>query len=210
VHTHYIEQGRKDILIPIGQDLFHNDDMRGRTSSGREIEKVDMEKAFEDAWKFYSGLIDSAIEHSEQVHVYYSIGNHDEFSGWSFVKALEKRYYDQVIFDTRFKERKVHMLGTNFVGMNHSDKKKLKKLPENFSTEFPIEWSKATTREVLVGHEHTEEVTIVSDSGGLVLRRMPTGNMTDGWHDIMGYTTAHKRFQILEYSESEVKDIHYV
>lgn len=208
---YHLEKRRKDVLFIIGQDLMHNDDMRGRTSSGREIQKVDMEKAFEDAWKFYVPLIEKAIERSNQVHVYYSIGNHDEYSGWSFVKALEKRYKDQVTFDTRFKERKVHMLGKNFIGMNHSDKKRLNKLPENFSTEFPIEWSQAETREVFVGHEHKEDVIhLVSDNGGIVLRRMPTGNKIDDWHDSMGYTTAHKRFQIFEYDETKVLRSHYV
>lgn len=206
-----LEKPRKDVLFIIGQDLFHNDDFRGRTSSGREIQKVDMEQAFEDAWKFFAPLIEAAIKNSEQVHVYYSNGNHDEFSAWSFVKALEKRYGGQVTFDTRFKERKVHMLGSNFIGMNHSDKKKLNKLPENFSTEFPLEWSKATTREVFVGHEHKEDVIhIVTDNGGIVLRRMPTRNKIDDWHDSYGYTTAHKRFQVFEYSETEVLRSHYV
>ena len=208
---YYLEKPRKDILFIIGQDLFHNDDMRGRTASGREIQKVDMEKAFEDAWMFYVPLIEKAIENSQMVHVFYSIGNHDEFSGWSFVKALEKRYGDQATFDTRFKERKVHMLGKNFIGMNHSDKKNIKRLPENFATEFPLEWSKATTREVFVGHEHAEkEIELVSDTGGIVLRRMPTRNKIDDWHDSMGYTTAHKRFQIFFYNETEVIGSVYV
>lgn len=207
----FLEKPRKDILFIIGQDLFHNDDMRGRTASGREIQKVDMEKAFEDAWMFYVPLIEKAIENSQKVHVFYSIGNHDEFSGWSFVKTLEKRYGDQATFDTRFKERKVHMLGKNFIGMNHSDKKNIKRLPENFATEFPLEWSGATTREVFVGHEHAEkEIELVSDTGGIVLRRMPTRNKIDDWHDSLGYTTAHKRFQIFFYNETEVIGSVYV
>ncbi|MGM8215165.1 SANT/Myb-like DNA-binding domain-containing protein [Bacillaceae bacterium W0354] len=207
---YYLEQPRKDVLFIIGQDLFHNDDFRGRTSSGREIEKVNMEQAEEDAWKFYVPLVEKAIKHSNQIHVYYSVGNHDEYAGWAFVKALSRVYGNQANFDTRFKERKVHMLGSNFIGMNHSDKRKMKKLPENFATEFPREWSMATTREVFVGHEHREEVVMVNDDGGLVLRRMSTGNIIDDWHDQMGYTTAHKRFQIFEYNENEVRDLHYV
>lgn len=208
---HYLEKPRKDVLFIVGQDLFHNNDFQGHTASGRDIEKVDMEKAFEDAWKFYVPLIEAAIQNSEQVHVYYSIGNHDEYAAWSFVKALEKRYGEQARFDTRFKERKVHMLGRNFIGMNHSDKKKMQRLPENFAVEFPELWAKATTREVFTGHDHKEEViTIVSDYGGIVLRKMPTGNRTDDWHDAMGYTTAHKRFQIFFYDETRVVGSAYV
>ncbi|RRJ62416.1 hypothetical protein EHV15_05220 [Paenibacillus oralis] len=201
-----LEQGYKEVLFIIGQDLLHNDDMRGRTSSGREIEKVNMERAWEDATLFYIPLIELALDKCQKVKVVYSKGNHDESMGWAFVKCLEARY-PQVGFDTRFKERKAHMLGHNFIGINHGDKKKIEKLPENFSTEFPLEWSRAKTRELFTGHEHHEKVI---DKGGVVIRRMPTGNEIDTWHDDYGYTTAHKRFEVFEYTEDKVLRIHYV
>ena len=208
---YHLEKRRKAVLFSIGQDLFHNNDFRGRTASGREIDKFDMEKAFEDAWKFYVPLLEASIKNSDKTYVIYSPGNHDEFAAWSFVKALEKRYGDQINFDTRFKERKAHMLGLNFIGLNHSDKKKMKRLPENFAVEFPELWSKATTREVFTGHDHKEEeVVITSDYGGIVLRKMPTGNVIDDWHDSMGYTTAHKRFKIFFYDETRVIGSFYV
>ncbi|MEK5167125.1 hypothetical protein NYE69_33125 [Paenibacillus sp. FSL R5-0527] len=201
-----LEQGYKEVLFIIGQDLLHNDDMRGRTSSGREIEKVNMERAWEDAALFYVPLIEQALEKCNKVTIVYSKGNHDESMGWAFVKCLEARY-PQVGFDTRFKERKAHMLGHNFIGINHGDKKKIENLPENFSTEFPLEWSRAKTRELFTGHEHHEKVI---DKGGVVIRRMPTGNEIDTWHDDYGYTTAHKRFEVFEYTEDKVLRIHYV
>ncbi|MNJ52614.1 hypothetical protein D3C77_479590 [compost metagenome] len=99
------------------------------------------------------------------------------------------------------------MLGLNFVGVNHGDKKKEENLTENFSTEFPLLWSKAKTREIYTGHRHTERVI---DKGGAVIRRVPTANETDDWHDDYGYTTAHKRFEVFEYAEDKVLRIHYV
>ncbi|MCM3701445.1 hypothetical protein [Paenibacillus macerans] len=201
-----IENGYKEVLLIIGQDLLHNDDFRGRTSSGREIEKVNMEQAWEDAALFYIPIINAAIKKCKAVTVMYSKGNHDEAMSWAFVKCLQARY-PQIQFDTRFKERKAHMLGQNFVGINHGDKKKVENLPENFSTEFPLEWSRAKTREIFTGHEHHEKVI---DKGGVVIRRMPTGNETDQWHDDYGYTTAHKRFEVFEYTEDKVLRIHYV
>lgn len=201
-----LENGYREVLFIIGQDLLHNDDFRGRTASGREIEKVNMEKAWEDAMLFYVPVINKAIEKCNKVKIMYSKGNHDESMSWAFVKCLQSRY-SQVEFDTRFKERKVHMLGLNFVGINHGDKKKEINLTENFSTEFPLEWSNAKTREIFTGHLHTERVI---DKGGAIIRRMPTGNETDDWHDDYGFTTAHKRFEVFEYAEDKVKHIHYV
>lgn len=201
-----INRGYKEVLFIIGQDLLHNDDFRGRTAKGTTIEKIDMEKAWEDAMLFYLPLIDLALEKCNCVTVIYSKGNHDESMSWAFVKCLEARY-PQATFDTRFRERKVHMLGKNFIGINHGDKKRVDNLTENFSTEFPLEWSQATTREIFTGHLHHERVL---DKGGAVIRRMPTGNDVDDYHNDYGFTTAHKRFEVFEYSEDKVLRIHYV
>lgn len=200
-----LENNYKEVLIIIGQDLLHNDDFRGRTASGREIGKVNMVQAWNDAAMFYEPIIQGALKRSK-VKIMYSKGNHDESMSWAFVQYIKGKY-PQADYDDSFKERKVHMLGLNFVGVNHGDKKKEINLTENFSTEFPLEWSKAKTREIFTGHLHHERVI---DKGGAVIRRMPTGNEIDDYHDDYGYTTAHKRFQIFEYSMDAVKRIHYV
>lgn len=201
-----IKSGFKEILFVIGQDMFHNDDFRGRTARGTQIQRVDMEKAWDDAMSFYLPLIELSLKSSREVKIVYSKGNHDESMSWAFVKGLEGRY-PQIKFDTYFRERKAVMLGKNFVGINHGDKKRMESIAENFATEFPLEWSRATTREVFTGDLHHEKVL---DKGGLVLRRMPTGAKTDDWHDDYGYTTAHKRFEIFEYTEDKVSTIHYI
>lgn len=201
-----LDKNYKEVLIPIGSDLFHHNDHRSRTASGREIQQVDMTKAWQDAVLFYEPIIKKAIKQSGKVSIVYIKGNHDESLSWAFTKYLEARF-PQVNFDTDFRERKAHMLGNNFIGLNHGDKKKEKDISENFATEFPHLWAKATTREVFVGHLHSERVL---DKGGMVIRRLPTRNEIDDWHEDMGYTTAHKRFQVYEYSENELETIYHV
>lgn len=203
---HLLQNKYKEVLVIFGQDAFHNDDFRGRTSSGREIQKVDMVKAWNDAILFFEPIIHEALQLKSKVTVIYSKGNHSETMEWAFVQRLKARF-PECNYDDSLKERKAYLLGTNFIGTNHGDKKNEKKLPENFATEFPIEWSKATSRTVFTGHRHSEEVT---DVGGVLVRRMPTRNKIDDWHDNMGYTTAHQRFQVFEFSESELKRIYYV
>ncbi|MEK5065904.1 helix-turn-helix domain-containing protein [Cytobacillus sp. FSL R5-0596] len=202
---HLLDKGYKEVLIIVGQDLLHTDDFRGRTASGREIGKINFPKAWQDAAMFYDPIIKKSLQISK-VKIMYSKGNHDESMSWAFVQYLQAKY-PQAEYDDSFKERKVHMLGLNFVGVNHGDKKKEVNLTENFSTEFPLEWSRAKTREIFTGHLHHERVL---DKGGAVIRRMPTGNEIDDYHDDHGYTTAHKRFQVFEYTEEAVKSIHYV
>ncbi len=196
----------KGVLFIIGQDMFHNDNFRGTTAKGTIIDKVDMYAAWNDALRFYDPLIYRAIARSDHVHIMYSKGNHDETVSWCFVQMLKSRY-PNASFDDRFKERKAHMLGRNFIGVNHGDKQNEKELTENFAVEFALEFASATNREVYVGHKHAEWVY---DRGGVLLRRMPTRNLTDEYHDNNGYTKAHKRFQVLEYSETQTECIHYV
>jgi len=201
-----LKNNYKEIILIVGQDLFHNDDFRGRTSSGREIQKVDMVKAWNDATLFFEAIIHESLERQAKVKVIYSKGNHSETFEWCFVQRLKARY-PQIELDDSLKERKVHMLGTNFIGTNHGDKKNEKNLPENFATEFPIEWSKATTRTVFTGHRHSERVI---DVGGVIVRRLPTKNKVDDWHDDMGYTTAHQRFQIHEFNDHKQTKSYYI
>lgn len=203
---HKLDNNYKKVVLIFGQDAFHNDDFHGRTVSGRQIDKVDMVQAWKDATLFFEPIIKKALENNSNVEVIYSKGNHSETVEWAFVQYLKARF-PQCEFDDTLKERKVTMLGKNFIGTNHGDKKSEKRLPENFATEFPIEWSKANTRTIFTGHRHSE---LVEDAGGVLVRRMPTRNKIDDWHDDMGYTTAHKRFQIHEFSEDEQVASYYI
>lgn len=198
-------QSWEEVLFIIGQDMIHNDDFRGRTANGTQIQVVDMEQAWEDCRRFYEPLIDSALIHSNKVKIIYSKGNHDESISWAFVKFLSARF-PQVEFDDSFTERKIHVFGDNFIGFTHGDKAR-KNLHNIFPAEFPQQWANASNREIHIGHLHTEDA---KDFFGTVVRTLATRNKTDSWHRDMGYIGNHKRFMIFEYSEKRLESIHYV
>ena len=195
----------EEILFVIGQDMFHNNDHKGRTANGTQIEQVDMNKAWEDAEKFYFPLIDAAHEKSNKVIIKYSKGNHDESLSWTFVKMLKRLYSDAVVDDS-FQERKIHTFGKIFIGITHGDKGR-KNLQNIFPVEFPMEWANATVREIHTGHYHREDG---KDVFGMMVRTLATRNKTDQWHKDMGYVGNHKRFMLFEYSEDELDAIYYV
>lgn len=195
----------EEILFVVGQDNFHNDDHRGRTSSGTQIESVDMEKAWEECAKFYITLIKEAVLNSNNVKIMYSKGNHDESLSWAFVKFL-RAHFPKLTFDDSFIERKVHIFGDNFIGVTHGDKGR-KNLHNIFPIEFPMEWAKAKNREIHIGHLHVEDA---KDVFGMVIRTLATRNRTDQWHRDNGYVGAHKRFMLFEYSKENLESIHYV
>src|SRR5699024_6547155 len=196
----------KEVAIIFGQDMFHNDDFHARTTKGTPIEQVDMVKAWEDCIGFFVPLIHKALEKSSKVNIIYSKGNHSETMEWAFMQYL-KAIFPQCSFNDSLKERKAFLLGQNLIGTTHGDKKNDNRIAENFATEFPIEWSQSTTRTVFTGHLHHERVI---DAGGVLIRRMPTKNKIDTYHDDRGYTTAHSRFQVHEFNETEQTGLFYL
>ena len=195
------------IVIPIGQDLFHNDSItKGITTKGTLIDKVDLKKAIYDAKTFYFNLIDRAIESANEVSVIYSPGNHDKTVGWMFVEILKTRYGD--IVDDSLAERKAIWWNGCFIGITHGDKNtdNVNGLRGKFTVEFPTLFAMAKVREIHTGHLHREDSR---DEYGVQVRRMSSGNKDDDWTMSEGYKS-QKRFMLFEWMPNRLKSIHYV
>ena len=195
------------IVIPVGQDLFHNDSIsKGVTTKGTLIEKVNLKQAVYDAKTFYFNLIDTAIESANEVSVIYSPGNHDKTVGWLFVQILKERYGD--IVDDSTAERKAVWWKGCFIGITHGDKHtdNVNGLRGKFTMEFPALFAAATVREIHAGHLHREDSR---DEYGVQVRRMSSGNKDDDWTTEEGYKS-QKRFMLFEWMPNRLKSIHYV
>ena len=193
------------INILFGQDVLHNNDLRGHTASGTPIEQVDFVRSWKDAWEFFRIMIDKAIGHSKDVRMYYSPGNHDECASWGLFKALEVAY-PQVFFDDSIEPRKCLFWRGCFVGFGHCEyTNKNSLLFQNFVLDFPEQFAAAKVREIHSGHLHRESI-----DEGLMVRRLPSAVPTDKWSSKNGYVGAHKRFQLFEYSENRLKSMHFI
>lgn len=203
----HICRGHDAIVFAIGSDLFHNNDHRGRTAKGTPIEKVDMEKAFDDAAGFYVPLIRLAIKHSNSVEILYIKGNHDETPSWYFCKYLEALFPD-VPFDLRFVEKKVFTWRKIFIGYTHGDKGK-NAIPYVFIQKWPMEWAESKVREIHTGHIHTLKEGS-KDTYGTRIRTLPTAGITDEWSEDNSYEGAVKEFNLFEYAADRIKSVHSV
>ena len=198
----------EEINVIIGQDLFHNDDMRGRTSSGRPIEKVDMVKAWELARIFFTSVLSLCVKHGESVKVMYSKGNHDESMAWAFAQML-KAMFPQAKFDDSLKQRKIILWRECFIGVTHGAYKKssLDDLRGQFTIQFPVEFANAKVREIHAGHLHREEER---DVYGVMCRRLSHKGIEDEWTDDEGFVGASKRFMIFRWKPGRLAGIDYV
>ena len=198
----------KEINIVVGQDMFHNDDFRGRTSSGREIEKVDIVNAWKRADAFWTSVIELCVKHSKNVNLIYSKGNHDESLAWCFVKMLECKF-PQIHVDSSLKQRKCIEWQGCFIGITHGEYRQNKNqdLRGQFTIQFPEQFARCKVREIHTGHFHHEQEC---DVYGVMVRRLATGKKLDGWSDDNGYVGGHKRFMVFEWSPDALKSIHYL
>ena len=199
----------KKIVIPFGQDFFHNDSIvNGQTTKGTLIEKVDMTRAVKEGRHFMQAIIDAAINCSEEVKVIYSSGNHDRSISWMFIQVLLERYGSEIVDDS-FDYRKVITYGKNSVMITHGDSKQA--TPSTLAQIFPISFAKefadANVREVHAGHLHHETET---DIHGVMVRRLSSGGKTDDWSNKEDFIGAHKRFMVFEWSPEKLKSIHYI
>lgn len=202
------DKGYDEINVLFGQDMLHNNDFRGHTAKGTQIERVDLREAWVNAWQFWTCVLKACAEHAGRVNVIYSKGNHDECTSWTLMKALEVAF-PTINFDDSFKERKVISWKKCFIGVTHGDerKKSFSDLRGQFTIQFPNEFAKAKIREIHTGHLHTESG---SDSYGVQVRRLASGVPTDEWSDSEGYIGAIKRFMVFEWKPSALRAIYYI
>lgn len=199
----------KKIVIPFGQDFFHNDSIvNGQTTKGTVIEKVDMTRAVKEGRKFICAIIDSALEFAEEVKVMYSAGNHDRSISWMFIQVLLERYGPEIVDDS-FDYRKVITYGRNTIMVTHGDSKQATPatLAQIFPISFPEEFANANVREVHAGHLHREGE---ADIHGVMVRRLSSGSKTDDWLNKEDFIGAHKRFMVFEWSLEKLSSIHYI
>lgn len=197
------------IVIPFGQDFFHNDSVvNPTTTKGTVVDKVDMVRAVKEGRQFITAIIDAALNNSNETHVLYTPGNHDRSVTWMFMQVLLERYGHDVVDDT-MEYRKVFTYGTNSIMVTHGDSKQAtaRNLSHIFAVTFPEEFAQATVREVHAGHLHHE---MEGDIFGVMIRRLSAGNAVDDWSNRQDYTGTHRRFMIFEWDRSSLRSIHYV
>lgn len=198
------------IYIPVGQDLLHNNDLRGNTANGTPIEQFDMNMAIDAALDFYIPIVEEAVKNSANVDLFYSVGNHDESLALAVIRVLAA-LYPQAKADFSTDEYKLRNFGNNALGFTHSDK-----LPKNtaaarlhdlYMALFPHNFTMLHNREVFTGHFHKEGV---KDENGTTVWSLGTRKGDDLWHIGKGFVGSKKRFTIFEFDEIELVTTHKV
>ena len=197
----------KDILLILGGDIAHTDNVNSTTTRGTQLDTTNMEPMIDEMEQYFEPIITEAIQHSKHVQVIYAKGNHDISVGYVFARLLKRAYQNQqnIDFDIDLTQYKAYMLGNNFIGATHGNKGQ-KNYVANFASRFAVMWGSATNRELFTGHLHSE---LSKDLGGFIQRQVSTRKPTDNWTDDLGVVST-KNFELVVYNENETEEIHYV
>ena len=180
--SHYIEK----MYFVVGGDLINMDTFGGTTTSGTVLENcMTATEAYMQAFDAMHWAISYIKNFCKELVVVYVPGNHDRLSSYHLVHALSKSIdSDEVTWDIKYEERKVHVWHNNFNAFEHGDKPS-KNTPLVYATEYPKEWGDTVNRTLFTGHFHTErkvEYMSTAETTGFIHKTLPSIGNTDYYH----------------------------
>ena len=181
------------IVMPVGNDFMHYDNVRQKTSFGEHHMDCDGRygKVYAAGLRCLCHMVERAASLCGDVEILYVPGNHDLTSSYTLCVALAQRYraWKGIRFDLAANPRKFRLFGGTLLGFTHGDGAGAQQLATIFPTECRDEWSKATYREIQVGHTHQRrEVSFagVVPVNGITIRTNPCLSNVDMWHHRQG------------------------
>jgi len=196
----------KKIVVPIGHDLLHVDNLRSETTAGTRVDSTDTR--FHKVFDMAVAAVVAAVEDCASIaDVYVPVvpGNHDENCSVLLSKVVKQYFKDDprvTVDDSEICRKYLHW-GCNLICMTHRFAKP-DAAPNILATEAPWEWGMSTCREVHTGHFHTRRATAYRpyyETHGVVVRVLPSLSATDTWHHTQGYIGSLRAAESYLYSE---------
>ena len=182
VPVHYIET----MYFVVGGDLINMDTFEGTTTAGTTVDNCKTAtEAYMEAFDAMHWAINYIKQYCKNLVVVYVPGNHDRLSSYHLVHALSKSIEsNEIIWDIKYEERKVHVWKNNFNAFEHGDKRS-KNNPLIYASEYPREWGQTTNRTLFKGHIHTDrkvEYMTSNETAGFIEKTLPSLGKTDYYH----------------------------
>jgi hypothetical protein len=202
------------IIVPIGSDFFHFDNMTESTTRGTP-QDVDghWSEVFEVGTAAMIRLFEKLSQRAEVEGIYVP-GNHDCMTSFFLTMVLQAHFRSipNVKFDRSPSARKYRRYGVNLVGWAHGDEEKLQNLPTIMAGEADAMWAGARIREFHVGHWHKPKEMRYNEGnthGFVRVRVLPSLSGTDSWHYRKGYVGATRAAEAFLFSpERGLRDIY--
>ena len=170
----------------VGGDLINMDTFHGTTTSGTPLDNcMSSTEAYMKAFDAMHWAINYIKAFCNKLVVVYVPGNHDRLSSFHLAHALSKSITsDEITWDVKYEERKVHVWHNNFNAFEHGDKRS-KNNPLIYASEYPKAWGDTTNRTLFKGHIHTDrkvEYMTSNETAGFIEKTLPSLGKTDYYH----------------------------
>jgi DNA polymerase II small subunit/DNA polymerase delta subunit B len=180
--AYYMEK----LYFVVGGDLVNMDTFHGTTTGGTPVDNcVSSTEAYIQAFDAMHWAINYIKSFCKELTIVYVPGNHDRLSSFHLAHALSKSIEsDEITWDVKYEERKVHVWGNNFNAFEHGDKRS-KNNPLIYASEYHEEWGSTTNRTLYKGHIHTDrkvEYMTSNETAGFIEKTLPSLGKTDYYH----------------------------
>lgn len=146
------------IVYAIGSDEFNSEWTSRTTHDTPQQNILSYHEGFEAICNHEISVINMLQEYSDNVHVIYVPGNHDEFVAWHMIMWLKTYFRNcpNVHFDVRPSYTKYIKFSNSAMCFNHGYIVKPEQLAQNFPIEFKEHWSSCDHFYIFTGDKHTE------------------------------------------------------
>lgn len=180
------------ILMPIGNDLLHFDNVQSTTTRGT-AQDTNMRHQ-----EMFKGCVEMLIDGITKLNKYapvdlmYVPGNHDFSSSWHMVMTLWAYFHEDpnVLVDVDMHPRKYYEWGNCLIGFTHGDKEG-KRLDKIMQVEAKEAWGRTKYAEWHNAHLHSDQA--IKELGGLIIRNLPSVTGEDNWTHESGYVGAVRK-----------------
>lgn len=170
------------ILVPLGNDLFNADNIRGTTTGGTQ-QDADV-RFFKTFYQTRVMLVQELLRLSQiaPVTVLTVPGNHDRQTAWHLGDSLECRFYDnrRISINNHPTLRKYFQWRKVMLMFMHGNTGKREDYPLLMATEEPEMFAATSFREIHTGHFHQVKL---QEHHGVRVRISPALCPPDAWHN---------------------------
>ena len=192
------------VIVNLG-DLFNSDGNTGATTKGtRQFDSTNYKVNFQMAVELFTNIFNLAKKHALKVSFVNVQGNHDWNTSYYFGQCMKAMFSSQINMYVNG-GRTALMFGEVSVMFDHGEVKKDYSLL--FATEFPKEWASARTREIHLGHFHSEQTK--EHKGCTVRHLLSSCRHDDEWHYKEGYIGNRVGVQAFLYNSHRIESIFY-
>lgn len=184
----------KRILLPLGNDLFHVDNLNATTTAGTQVgSEMSVRVLFREVRSIIKATIYRLLE-AAPVDVVVIPGNHDYTVSYFLGEALDDFFHgvDAVTVFNQPIPRKYYQWDKVGLGFTHGNKEAPAVLPMLMANEMPAQmWAETQYREFHLGHFHLRrdvKFTPLQTVGGVTIRYLPSYSYPDNWHTEKGFT----------------------